>query len=168
MKYVRPHDPLWKDKFATEAQLLRTALESAALEIHHIGSTAIPDLWAKPIIDIAVAARALQAVDARGAEMEAIGYEARGEHGVEGRRYFKKAVAPGEGFHVHVFARGSEQIASHLRFRDFLRLRPDLAQDYSTLKRSLADAHGALVEDYAARKAAFVRHVQDLARLHFG
>jgi GrpB-like predicted nucleotidyltransferase (UPF0157 family) len=126
MKCVRAHDPRWKDAFAAEAQVLNTVLGATALEIHHVGSTAIPNLWAKPTIDIVVAARAGN-VDACIAAMEDVGYEARGEHGIAGRRYFKKADAPGEGNHVHVFARESEHIARHLRFRDFLLLRPELA-----------------------------------------
>jgi GrpB-like predicted nucleotidyltransferase (UPF0157 family) len=167
MKCIRPPDPRWKDAFAAEAQMLKAVLGVAALEIHHVGSTAIPGLWAKPIIDIVVAARALEDVDACNAAMEDAGYEARGEHGIEGRRYFKKVGTAGEGVHVHVFARGSEHIAGHLQFRDLLVLRPELAQDYSALKQSLAGPDGALVDDYAARKAAFVRRIQALAQLHF-
>lgn len=147
--------------------MLKTVLGAAALEIHHVGSTAIPGLWAKPIIDIVVAARALEDVDACNAAMEHAGYEARGEHGIEGRRYFKKVGAAGEGVHVHMFARGSEHIAGHLQFRDFLLLRPDLAENYSALKQSLAGPDGVLVDDYAARKAAFVCRVQTLAEQHF-
>lgn len=167
MKCIRPYDPRWKDAFAAEAQLLKAVLGAAALEIHHVGSTAIPGLWAKPIIDIVVAARALEDVDACNAAMENIGYEARGEHGIEGRRYFKKVGAACEGVHVHMFAGGSEPIAGHLQFRDFLLLRPDLAQDYSALKQSLAGPDGVPVDDYAARKAAFVRRIQALAKQHF-
>lgn len=167
MKRIRPHDPRWNAAFAAEVRVLEAALGAAALEFHHVGSTAIAGVWAKPIIDVAVAARALDDVDARTADMEAAGYEARGEYGIAGRRYFRKTSAPGEGFHVHVFARGSEHIARHLQFRDFLLLRPDVAQAYSALKQSLADADGVLVDDYVARKAAFVRNVQTLAQQHF-
>lgn len=167
MKCIRPYDPRWKDAFAAEAQVLKAVLGAAALEIHHVGSTAIPDLWAKPIIDIVIAARALEDVDACTAAMEKTGYEARGEHGIEGRRFFKKIGPAGEGFHVHVFAHGSEHIAGHVQFRDFLLLRAELAQDYSALKQSLASADGVLVDDYAARKAAFVHRVQALAQQHF-
>lgn len=167
MKCIRPHDPRWKDAFVAEVRVLEAALGAAALAFHHVGSTAVAGVWAKPIIDIAVAACALEDVDARTAEMHAIGYEARGEYGINGRRYFRKATAPGEGFHVHVFALGSDQITRHLQFRDFLLLRPDVARAYSALKQSLAGPDGVLVDGYAARKAAFVRNVQTLAQQYF-
>jgi GrpB-like predicted nucleotidyltransferase (UPF0157 family) len=168
MKVIRPYDPRWKDFFAAEARVLRTCLGETALDIQHIGSTAIAGIAAKPIIDILVETRSLEESDARAQAMEEAGYEARGEHGISGRRYFKKEAGPsGVGFHVHVFARGAEHIARHIRFRDFLLLNPGIAQDYSALKQSLADSAGVLVVDYAERKAEFVRRVARLAQLHF-
>jgi len=168
MKVIRPHDPHWKDFFAEEAQALRICLGTAALEIQHIGSTAIPGIVAKPIIDILVEARSLEEIDAHAPALRVNGYTARGEYGIPGRRYFNKAAgASGVGFHVHVFARGSEHIGRHVRFRDFLLLKPDIAQDYSALKQSLASSAGVLIADYAARKAEFVSRVERLAQLHF-
>jgi GrpB-like predicted nucleotidyltransferase (UPF0157 family) len=168
MKVIRPHDPRWKDLFAREAELLRTCLGEAVLEIQHIGSTAIPGIVAKPIIDILVEARSLDDIDAHATAMEEIGYDGRGEYGIPGRRYFKKTSgASGVGFHVHAFARGSDHIRRHIRFRDFLLLKPGIAQDYSALKQSLASSTGVLVDDYAARKVEFVRRVERLAELHF-
>src|SRR5688572_22942876 len=116
MKVIRPHDPRWKDLFAAEAELLRTCLGATALDIQHIGSTAIPGIVAKPVIDVLVEARSLEDIDAHAMAMEEIGYEARGEYGIPGRRYFKKvAGASGVGSHVHAFAPGSEHIARHIR-----------------------------------------------------
>lgn len=163
------HDPRWNDAFAVESLALRTQLGNAALALHHIGSTAIPGIMAKPIIDILIEARSLEAVDARAEAVKAIGYEARGEYGIAGRRYFKKApLAPaGMGFHVHAYASRSEHIVRHLQFRDYLLLKPGVAQDYSALKRSLSDANGVLVADYADRKAGFVRRIEQLALRHF-
>ncbi len=168
MKTIRLHDPGWKDAFVAEALVLRACLGPAALAIEHIGSTAIPAIVAKPIIDILVTAHSLGAVDGRASAMEAAGYEARGEHGIPGRRYYKKAPGLSDvGFHVHAFARGSRHIARHMRFRDFLLLRPDIAQEYSALKHSLANSAGELVDDYAERKAAFVDRVQRMATQRF-
>jgi GrpB-like predicted nucleotidyltransferase (UPF0157 family) len=168
MKVIRPHDPRWKDLFAAEAELLRSCLGGAALDIQHIGSTAIPGIVAKPVIDVLVEARSLEDIDAHALAMEEIGYEARGEYGIPGRRYFKKAArASGVGSHVHVFAPGSEHIARHIRFRDLLLLRPDIAQEYSALKQSIASSTGVLSDDYAARKGEFVRRTERLAKLHF-
>lgn len=168
MKVIRPHDPRWKDIFAAEAQALRTQLGEVALRIQHIGSTAIPGIVAKPIIDIVVEVSSLEEIDARAPAMEKIGYESRGEHGIPGRRYFKKkASASGVGFHVHSFARGSAHIARHVQFRDFLLLEPTMAQEYSAVKQSLASSTGVLVDGYVERKAEFVGRVQRLAQLRF-
>lgn len=169
MKMIVAHDPAWADAFAAEANTLRPHLGEAALALHHIGSTAIAGIMAKPIIDILIEARSLEDIDTRTRAIEAIGYEARGEYGIAGRRYFKKArtLASRVGFHVHVYATGSDHIARHLRFRDYLLLKPDVAQDYAALKRSLSDPSGVLVADYADRKAGFVRRVEQQALLHF-
>lgn len=168
MKVIRPHDRRWSEFFAGEALVLKTCLGAAALEIQHIGSTAIPGIMAKPIVDALVEARSLDEVDAHTPALEKIGYAPRGEHGIPGRRYFKKkADVSGVGFHVHVFAGGSPHVRRHVEFRDFLLLRPDVAQDYSALKQSLADSAGVLADDYAARKADFIERVQRVAQLHF-
>lgn len=168
MKVIRPHDPQWKGRYAAEALALRTQLGAVALKTHHIGSTAIPGIVAKPIIDIVVEVSSLEELDECAPAMKKIGYEPRGEHGIAGRRYFKKVVdASGVGFHVHCFARGSEHIARHVQFRDFLLLEPDIAREYSALKQSLASSAGVLVEDYAERKSDFVGRIQRLAQLRF-
>jgi GrpB-like predicted nucleotidyltransferase (UPF0157 family) len=142
MKRIRPHDPRWSTAFLAETEVLKAALGGVEIALHHIGSTAVRGVWAKPIIDIAAAVHRLEELDARRAELQRIGYEALGEHGIPGRRYFRKVSADGEGVHVHAFARGSERIADHIYFRDFLRIRPDLADAYSALKRSLASPDG--------------------------
>lgn len=162
---VRVHDPNWRGLFETEAAAVRERLTPTVIRIHHVGSTAIPDMFAKPIIDILVEASALALVDARTPAMQAAGYDARGEFGIEGRRYFKRAWSEQTpvGYHVHVYEQGSPQIARHLRFRDYLLANPDKARAYSAFKLSLSDEQGVLCADYAARKAAFVREVEAAA-----
>lgn len=98
------HDPLWAGRFETEAAALRRALGTVALEIHHIGSTAVHGLVAKPIIDILVVATGLEPLDARRPSLEREGFRWRGEHGISGRRYLDRLEpqAPlGEASHVH-------------------------------------------------------------------
>jgi GrpB-like predicted nucleotidyltransferase (UPF0157 family)/GNAT superfamily N-acetyltransferase len=139
------------------------------LSLHHVGSTAIPRLLAKPIIDIVVEARCLEDIDKNTNAMTSCGYEARGAYGIEGRRYFKKVSADGVGFHLHVFARGSPHIGRHIRFRDYLIAAPETAQEYAALKLSLCDASGGLVPDYAERKAPFIERIDRLAmENHYG
>jgi GrpB-like predicted nucleotidyltransferase (UPF0157 family) len=166
---LQPHNPRWRADFEAEAGALRQRFGAALCAIHHIGSTAIPDIAAKPIIDILVEATSLAAIDERNAAMEAAGYQARGAFGIEGRRYFKKIGAPpaGPGFHVHAYEARSPHIVRHLRFRDYLLAKPDVAQAYSALKLSLCDATGALPADYATRKADFVAQIEHEALAFF-
>lgn len=161
VKTVEPHDLRWAGIYRAEAQTLERCFGDAQIAAHHIGSTAIPGIFAKPTIDILVVARGLNEIDAKSAAMAAVGYEVRGAHGIDGRRYFTR-LDPARivrGFHVHVFAHGSPQINRHLCFRDFLRERPDIAGAYSELKLSLAGPRCELAADYAERKSDFVRSV---------
>lgn len=165
-KTIIPHDPRWKEAYEAEARVWRDALGDTLVAIHHMGSTAVPGIMAKPTVDILVEARDLDAVEARTAVLAQHGYEARGEYGIEGRRYFVRRTDLDwlRGFHVHVYATGSAQLARHLLFRNVLLAKPAIARAYEGLKRSLASPDGVLVEDYAARKWSFIEDVMEAAR----
>ena len=167
VKIIQLHDPRWAEKYSREAELLRIALKPFEVTIDHIGSTSVNDLVAKPIIDILIQIADLRFIDDRATRLEAMGYDARGEYGIAGRRYFSKATGAGivTGFHVHVFERGSYQARRHLAFRDCMRGRPDLANAYSDLKRSIAGEDGRLPANYAVKKASFVDTIADAAVL---
>lgn len=160
-KVIRPYDANWPLLFEAEAQVLQRILGQALLALHHIGSTAVPGMVAKPVIDILAEARSLNHIDRETRAMEAGGYEARGAYGIEGRRYFNKPPAgPGAvGFHVHAFAAGSPHLGRHIRFRDHLIASPEAAHEYAAVKLSLCDANGVLVSDYAERKAPFIERI---------
>src|SRR5687767_5851971 len=87
---VVPYDPLWPQRYAAAASEITSAMGSNLLAIHHIGSTAVPGLHAKPVIDILVVVEDLNAVDQRSVEMERLGYQVMGEFGIIGRRYFRR------------------------------------------------------------------------------
>ena len=161
-KLLQPHNPSWTRDFEKEAAALRDAWGSAIIQLHHIGSTSIPNIMAKPIVDILGEAGSLADIDSKTSVLESAGYEARGEYGIAGRRYFKKtASTPSDlGYHVHVYQQGSPHIARHLRFRDFLLQHPEIARAYSDLKVSLLDPSGALPTDYANRKSHFIDHIE--------
>ncbi|NWG91201.1 MAG: GrpB family protein [Parvularculaceae bacterium] len=164
-KVIRAHDSCWRAAFDAEASRLRVLLAPAVPSIHHIGSTAVPGIFAKPIIDMLVEAADMSSVDACSSAMEGAGYAARGEYGIPGRRYFsrKSVQVSVTGFHVHVYERGSSHIDRHLAFRDYLLARPDVAAVYTTLKRSLAGDGGVLSADYQARKSDFVASIERAA-----
>ena len=162
--YVVPHDPGWAAAFAREAPRVKRALGDAGSAIHHIGSTAIPGIHAKPIIDLLAVVADAARLDERDAAMQALGYETLGEFGIPGRRYYRKNDAEGERTHqVHAFQAGSPQIERHLAFRDFLNAHRAYAERYDALKRRLADLHPLDVSAYTDGKDAFIKEVDALA-----
>ncbi len=155
-----PHNLAWPLRFEQESLSVAAALGDHAVAVHHIGSTSIPGIWAKPIIDLLVEVSAIASVDERVAAMEHLGYEAMGEYGILGRRYFRKEVADGvRTHHVHVFEANSSEARRHLRFRDYLIAHPDEAQAYSYLKRRLAKAHPADIGAYMDGKDGLIKEI---------
>lgn len=153
---VVEHDPRWCAAFLCEQAALQVALGANAEAIHHIGSTAIPGILAKPVIDILCVARALDTIDATGPRLQSLGYDAKGTHGIAGRRYFQKSGSDGvRSHHLHIYETGSPRIAWHLAFRDFLLAHPAKAQEYSELKAAIVAAAPSKAQ-YQDRKAAFV------------
>jgi GrpB-like predicted nucleotidyltransferase (UPF0157 family) len=157
--HVLPYDPAWRLEFQSVRSALRLVLGRAATAIHHIGSTSVPGLCAKPVIDVLVEVLDLGALDEAAPGLETIGYEARGEHGIPGRRYFSRPAGEGPTVHVHAFPSGSEDVVRHLRFRDHLRSHPEDAAAYGLLKRELARRFSRDRNAYQARKAGFIGDV---------
>jgi len=144
-----------------EAGKIRDALGPALNALHHIGSTAIPGIYAKPIIDMLADVTSLEAVELRLREMQALGYESMGEFGIPGRRYFRKMDASGTRTHqIHAFVQQSPDLARHLAFRDYLRAHPDTAQAYSELKRSLVESCNGDMEAYMDGTDGFIKEAE--------
>lgn len=136
---LAPHDARWPVWFADEASLISTALSGVLVELHHIGSTAIPEIAAKPVIDMLAVVTSVEALDHASPKLESLGYESKGEFGIPGRRYFRKNSPAGVRTHqLHAFAIGSADIERHVNFRDYLRAHPAEARAYEVLKRTLA------------------------------
>ena len=159
--FMVPHDPEWRQEFEREAaQITAAAGGGSVVTVHHIGSTAIPHIYAKPVIDMLLVVKDHTDLDAKQAAMEALGYKALGEFGIAGRRYFRRDNADGDRTHqVHAFEAGSPQIARHLAFRDYLIAHPDIAQQYSDLKRELAAQHPSDIEAYMDGKHEFIQEI---------
>lgn len=158
---VVEHDPNWKEQFAVESYIAAAALELDA--IHHIGSTSIPGIYAKPIIDMLGEASDLARIDQLNVELEKLGYETMGEFGIAGRRYFRKDVEGIRRFHLHVFETGSDEAVRHLRFRDYLIGHPEKALEYSTLKEKLIIDFQGDMEKYIEGKDPLIREIDRLA-----
>ena len=157
---VVPHDPAWGEAFEAEAAALRSALGDEALAVHHIGSTSVPNLRAKPTIDVLVEAREIGNLDGLEAEMAGKGYEVWGEYGISGRRFFTRDRGPDRLCNVHAFEAGTPEVERHLAFRDYLREYPQTARAYGDLKGNLAERFPADMEAYMDGKDAFIKRVE--------
>jgi len=147
----------WAARFAEERSRIAEALSSSALDIQHIGGTAIPGITAKPVLDIAVAIRDFEPGHALVPALVALGYNYRGENGIPRRHYFER----GELYHLHVFDDGSLDWQRHLRFRDRLLASPELAARYSQVKLAAARESGGRRERYQNLKTSFIEEVQN-------
>ncbi|MDT4952260.1 MAG: hypothetical protein QOJ02_398 [Acidobacteriota bacterium] len=157
---VVPHDPQWRDVFESEAKHVAAALGENVVAIHHIGSTAISNIYAKPIIDLLVEVGDITEVDGQSSAMESLGYEVMGEYGIPGRRYFRKDNQEGiRTHHIHAFETGSAEVERHIAFRDYMIAHPVDAQRYSELKRKLAEEHPQSIDGYMDGKDGFIKEM---------
>ncbi|HZR40096.1 MAG TPA: GrpB family protein [Ktedonobacteraceae bacterium] len=155
---VVPYDPTWPDLFARLAKDMRAALGDVALRIDHIGSTSIPQLAAKPVIDIQISVAAFAPLEAFCVPLESLGYVFRSENTELTKRYFRES--PGQRrTHIHVRRAGSfsEQLA--LLFRDFMCTHPQAAEQYAQLKYKLAQRYRDNREAYVEAKQLFIWNV---------
>jgi GrpB-like predicted nucleotidyltransferase (UPF0157 family) len=150
--------------FNAESRLVLDALGDNAITAHHIGSTAIPAVVAKPVIDMLIVVADIALVDTCNTAMQRIGYEVMGEYGISARRYFRKDNDAGiRTHHVHVFAQRSPHVKRHLAFRDFMNAHPQWAAEYSELKRELAAKHPESNQHYYNGKSDFITSIDKLA-----
>ena len=165
---VVDYDPAWPQAYRAEKSLLLSVLGDNCIAIHHIGSTAVPGLAAKPIIDILPVVRSLERVDRAAHSLEAIGYEYLGEFGIPGRRYLRKG-GDERTHQVHIFSEADPQnILRHLAFRDYLRTHGQIRDAYAALKRELAERYPYDIEGYCSGKAAFVAELEQRALAAIG
>ena len=159
---LKSHDPQWAGAAEREAERLRAALGDTLVRVHHIGSTSIPGLVAKPILDLIPVASSLAALDAARGKLEELGYAWWGEFGLPGRRYCTlDDVGQGRRLvQLHCYAEGSPEIARHLAFRDYLRGRPDVVAEYEAIKRRCAELHRESSHAYGDCKGTWVKRIE--------
>lgn len=158
------HDPSWAQLFESERVALAPVFDGDLVGIEHIGSTSVPDLCAKPIVDVLVGLRELSLATAQIRAMERLGYAYLGEHGLPGRLFFRKEPRT---HHVHVVLYGGEHWERQITFRDALRNDADERRRYDEFKRRLA-AEGHPRETYTEMKTPFIREVEARARARGG
>jgi GrpB-like predicted nucleotidyltransferase (UPF0157 family)/protein associated with RNAse G/E len=171
---IADYDSRWPAIYAKEKDLILSVIGVKVEGIEHVGSTAVPGLGAKPIIDIVVGVRKLSEAKDCVAPLKRIGYEYVPEYEKEipERRYFRKGPegVANKHFHLHMVERGGGFWKRHLLFRDFLRCSPDVARQYCRLKRDLASEYACDREGYTEAKTKFVESIvaraQATPRLH--
>lgn len=153
------YDPHWPEAFRAEEERVRAALGDEVLTIHHIGSTAIAGIAAKPVIDILVAVEVLQPLESYLTRLAPLGYRTQPSP-EEGRHFFLRGQ-PHRTHHVHVVEHGTFQYWRHIVFRDYLRAHPDEARRYENLKRNLAQAVGHDRDSYTRSKGNYITQVTE-------
>ena len=160
------YDPHWPEMFVTEKARLQHTLGDLVATIEHIGSTSVPGLAAKPVIDMAIGVRSLQIADAHCiSPIEALDYEYVQvfESMMPSRRYFRKSNADGMRTHqIHLWQLDDPEYERHIVFRDYLRAYPHEAAAYARVKRDLIDKFES-VNDYADAKSDFIKPCQERA-----
>ena len=158
---VVPYDPNWPDFFQKEAVLIKEALGTNCIAIEHTGSTSVPGLPAKPIIDMIPIVRNILEVDRCSKAMQALGYEIKGEHGMLFRRFFHKPT-----HNIHVYEEGHGEIERHINFRNWLRTHEEDKMRYANLKQELAKKFSTDIVSYCTGKEDFVMSIDAKAGSH--
>lgn len=157
----------WQKAFEIESTRLTSNFNDSTIKIYHIGSTSIPSILAKPILDILIVAPSLEAIDLNQQKFEALGYEYKGEYGIQGRRYcvlynLEKTV----GFvHIHSFALDNSEVEKHLLFRDYLVAHPERAAAYQELKLTLISRSGISRTEYTESKSSLIQEILEEAKV---
>ncbi len=150
----------WHDLFEQERRALHKHIGHLVLDIQHVGSTAVPGLDAKPILDIAVAVASVAVIPQCQPLLCALGYLDRGDAGSDGGYLFVKESAPDlRTHHLHIVARDDPRWGHYLRFRDVLKADETLRTRYANLKKALQEKFSQDRKAYTAAKHAFIRDI---------
>lgn len=150
------YDPEWPDIFASETERIKSVLPPDAA-VEHIGSTSVPGLLAKPIVDIMVGVQRSDALDALRARLRSVGYDDLGEAGVPGRLYFRRRAE--RCFNVHVITRDGPIWKANLALRDYLRCEPQARIEYAEAKREALESGCQTLLSYSNHKRTTVERL---------
>ncbi len=156
------YNPQWPQLYEQEKARIQAAIGEYLIDIQHIGSTSIPGLSAKPIIDSMAVIRNISLVTQCIKPLETLNYAYKGEGGIPGRHFFRKPIdipQTGRNFHLHMVEKGHDQWAMYQLFREYMLLHPESVREYDTLKRELAAKHGSDRVAYTDAKAPFIRSI---------
>lgn len=153
----------WPLEFSREVTRLKALLDDELVTVHHIGSTSVPALASKPIIDLLPLVRDIARIDQRTNVLEQAGYKAWGEYGLARRRYFTKDRGDYRTHNIHMYQVDDPSIERHLAFCAYLRSHEQTRVEYEALKRRVYARHPADVEAYNDGKDAWIKELEPLA-----
>ena len=156
---VTPYKKEWTLLYKEESTHLYKVFRNEIIKIHHIGSTSVEGLLAKPIIDILPVVKNIVRIDDFNNAMIDIGYEPKGENGLPGRRYFEKG-GDERTHHIHFYENGNYEVERHLAFRNYLRSHPEVAKEYGDFKKELSQCFPYDIEAYINGKERLVSEIQ--------
>lgn len=148
----------WPRLFNKASIEISGILGQNCIDIHHIGSTSIPNIYAKPIIDMLAVVEDIKVVDSLNSKFEALGYICMGEYGISGRRYYCKTKHK-RTHNIHLFEQGALEILRYLSFRNYMRENEDYARAYSVLKCCLAEVFPEDIDNYSKGKSSFIQMI---------
>lgn len=165
---IQPYNPTWKIEFEHIQQTLKNELIEFDIDIQHVGSTAIPTLCAKPILDIDIILKNSTQIDNISEKLSQLGYINRGEQGIAGRFAFRQSSSftplssnakQWQEHHLYVCFADSLALKNHILFRDTLLQSKKLTAEYAQLKKNLVEQKGITREQYTQQKTAFILQV---------
>jgi GrpB-like predicted nucleotidyltransferase (UPF0157 family) len=162
------YSPDWPLAFEQEAERLRSLLGNDLVAIHHIGSTSVPGLAAKPIIDLLPVARSVLVIEEKTPQLEATGYRYWGEYGLPGRRYFTRDQDGYRTHTIHIYGQGDPDIERHLALHDYLRAHPAVRDEYAAVKRAAYAQYPADIDGYSDSKHEWIQTVEAQAVAWYG
>lgn len=162
---IVPYNPKWPDFFKSESSHLKKILGAHLREIYHIGSTAILNMPAKPVIDIMLVCENLDAIDAITKNLNRLNYDNIRRHVIPHRSFFTRRNDAEISFHLHIRERGDPQINRHVNFRNYVIYHPDDAKKYSELKIKLAQQFSGDMHSYVLGKDMLVQEIDAKAKL---
>jgi len=160
---LKPYNSQWKEFYRKESELISSTISDYLVDIQHIGSTAIPGIIAKPIIDIAVAINSLENIEKIIGPLSEIGFIYRGEQGIPDRHMFVKGGEELRTHHMHVMHKSHYEWKKHILFRDYLMNHPKEVKKYSELKRRLEKQFKHDRESYTESKSEFIEGILEKA-----
>lgn len=155
------HNPSWPLEFLEVSEEITSIMDKHLLKLHHIGSTAIPNLMAKPIIDILGVTGDFEKISSYKVQMQSRGFEFKGEFGISQRAYFSRSQ--GIAVHLHIFPENHSQVTKHLLFRDYLLMHPEAVRAYQAKKEELLRLSPQSREVYQQGKEDLINQIMEAA-----